>query len=233
MFALVIGVSWSGPLKEIKAIQLSWVAPILDMRLDSVVKITGSSKMYFYEDIILHENEDILIHDNNKQEEIPIYWMYKQDQKKGIRYEGALRDTIGIIFDVDSFLVKNAFKTFPFYDKESNIIFSKKKSKDKEELVEKYILKSRPDNTYPDTIVFRYSKAYLDIPFSFSTEIEKGKNRRVIEIFNIFNPVVNSKYKGERQTRIMSFHLEKITVDNPTEKMLYFEKFRKSIRKLE
>lgn len=228
---IITGVGCSSPLEKVKAIKLKWVLPIVDKELDTVFKENGSSKLYFSEDIVLYEKEGIFIHKDDKQEKVYTYWIYRQNHKKGIRYKGAFKDTIGTTFDVDSFLFKNAFKTFPFYSKENDSAVSKEKSISKNEFIEKYIPKSRPDDSYPDTMVFRYNKSYNDIPFSFSPEIEEGKKSKVTEIWGIYNPVKNSKYKAERDVRKMLFQIERISVENQQEKMLYFEKFRKSFEK--
>lgn len=229
---LITGINCSSPLQKIKAIRLKWDTSILDKELDTIFRIDGSFKLYFYKDIFLYEKEGIFIHADNKQEKVYTYWMYKQNHKKGLKYKGSFRDSIGTTFDVDSFLVKNAFKTFPFYSKENDIKVSKIESHNKQELIEKYVPKRRPDDSYPDTIIFRYNKSYQDIPFSFSPEIEEGKKSRVVEISNIYNPVKNSKYKAELKSRKMMFQIERISVENQQEKMLYFEKFRKSFEKL-
>ncbi len=229
---LITGTNCSSPLEKIKAIQLKWVMPILDKQLDTVFKVDGSSKLYFYKDIFLYEKEGIFIHADNKQEKVYTYWVYKPNHERGIKYKGSFKDSIGITFNVDSFLVKNAFKTFPFYSKENDSTFSKEKSHNKNEFIEKYIPKSRPDDSYPDTMIFRYNKSYQDIPFSFSLEIETGKKSKVVEILGIYNPIKNSKYKAQQQSRKMLFQIERISVENQQEKMFYFEKFRKSYEKL-
>lgn len=227
---VIIGAGCSVSLEEIRAIKLRWVMPILDKELDTVFNVEGNSKLYFYKDVFLYKKEGIFIHEDNTQEKVYTYWMYKQNEKKGIRYKCSFKDTIGATFDVDSFLVKNAFTTFPFYSKENDIMVYKNESKNKKERVEKYIPKIRPDNSYPDTMIFRYSKDYLDIPFSLSPEIEEQKQSRLIEILGIYNPVKNSKYKAQLQSRKMSFQIERISAENQQEKMLYFNRFKKSFK---
>lgn len=221
----------SGPREKIRGIRLSWVLPILDKELDTVFKLDGSSRLYFYQDIFLYEKESTFIHADNSQEKVYTYWMYKQDHLKGIRYKGSFKDTTGVKFDVDSFLVKNAFKTFPFYSKENDVRIAKKEDH-KGGYVEKYVPKNKPDDSYPDTMIFRYSKQYQDIPFSFSREMEAGRNGKLVEITGIYNPIINSKYRAQQQGRKILFRIKRITVADEQEKMLYFERFKSRFEKL-
>lgn len=219
--------TWSNRIESIKAAQLSWELPIVDTEADSVFKWTGTCKLFFYKDITLYEKEELLIHEDNHEEKISTYWIYRPTNKKGYKFKGLFKDSVGTEFDVDSFLVKNAFKSFPFYNKENDDIVSSKTAENGRELIEKYIPKVKLDNSYPDTTTFRYSKDLRDIPFSFSSEMEAGKKTKLVEITGIFNPVSNSKYSAQSKTRIMSFQMERILVVNPQEKKLYFEWFEK------
>lgn len=230
---LITGINCSSHLEKIKAIKLAWKFPILDKELDTISDWNGSSKLFFYQGTVLYEKESFFIHADNTQQKVYTYWMYKQNHKKGIKYASSFQDTLGTKFDVDSFLVKDAFKTFPFYSKEDDSLVFTHLARNKKELIEKYIPKIRPDDSYPDTTVFRYSKHYKDIPFSFSTELEKSKRSKFIEMLGIYNPVTNSKLKAQTQGRKLIIKMEKIPVDNQQEKLLYFNRFKRMIEKLE
>ncbi len=216
MIVFMTGIKCSSRLEKIKAINLSWVAPILDKQLDT----------------IFIQKEWVFMQPDDKQQKIYTYWMYKKNHKKGIRYKGARQDTIGITFDVDSFLVKDAFKNFPFYSKEADSLVSKIANRNNREVIERYVPKSRPDDSYPDSMIVRYNSDYQDIPFYFSSELEDGKKSRITEILGIYNPIPNSTYKAQLRGRKMSFQIERIPVENSEEKMCYFERFKKSFEKL-
>ena len=229
---ILISASCVSPLQKLQAVKLKWILPIVDIEMDTVFIEEGNNKLYFSEDVVLYEIESIFIHTDNKQEKIYTYWIYKSNHKQGIRYETMYKNYKGLTFDVDSFLVENAFKTVPFYSKENDIIFSKQESSNKKEVIEKYISKSKPDYSYPDTLVFFYNKTYKDVPFSFSPVLEGKNNSRLVEVKAVYNPLVNSKNRALQKGREMIFQIEKIPIENQQEKMLYFEKFKKDSKRL-
>lgn len=230
---LITGINCSSHLETTKAIKLSWEAQILDKERDTIFNWNGSSKLFFYQDILLYEKESIFIHSDDKQEKVYTYWIYKQNYKKGIKYKGSRQDTVGTTFDVDSFLVKDAFKNSPIFSTENDKIVFKRISDNNKELIEKYIPKTKFDDSYPDTTIYKFSKEFQDISFSFSPKLEGGKNKRLIEIIGIYNPIVNSKYKAQLKGRKLSFKMQRIRVENQQEKLLYFNRFKRMIEKLE
>lgn len=226
VMAFVTCISVSCHIEKLQAVRLSWEAPFLDPERDTIIKMNGSGNLFFYNDITLYEKEGIFIHADDTQEKVYTYWMYRQNQKKGVRYKRSYRDTIGSTFDVDSFLVKNAFKNFPFYSKENDsLVF--KGTDNKRMLVEKYIPKTKPDDSYPDTVVFKFSKGFEDIPFSLSSELDERTKGKLVEVTNTYNAVPNSKSKAQSKSRSMLFRLERISTEQQEDKMKYFERFEK------
>lgn len=118
-------ISCSTRINTIKGIKLSWALPILDKEQDTIFNWNGSSNLYFYKDITLYEKEGVFIDDDNKEEKVYTYWVYKQNYKKGVKYKGSYPDIVGVTFDVDSFLVINAFKNSNFYSKENDSLVFK------------------------------------------------------------------------------------------------------------
>ncbi|MES2418591.1 MAG: hypothetical protein V4541_10430 [Bacteroidota bacterium] len=212
-----------------RGVQLSWKMPVLDKELDTVFNLSGGSRLFFYKDITLYQKEGVFQHEDGKEEKTYTYWIYKQNRKLGLKFEASVKDSLGIPFKVDSFLVKNAFTNFPFFSKDNDSIVFKRTIKSHEELLEKYVPKIKPDDSYPDTMIFRFSKNYTDIPFSYSHEMENEREKRLIEITGVYNPIKNPKYKAQLKGRKISFLMEKILVKDKKEKIAYFERFEKHI----
>jgi hypothetical protein len=228
----LFGSGCSTRVENIKGVQLSWKMAIFDKEVDSIFNLNGASRLYFYKNMMLYQKEGTFTHADGKEDKIYTYWMYKQSQKQGVRYNPSLNDIQGTTFNVDSFLVKDAFKNFPFFSKDNDSLVANATIKNSREHIEKYIPKTKPDDSYPDTMIFRFNKGYNDISYSFSHEMDGEKGKRLVEVTGVYNPIVSSKSKAQSQGRKISFLMERISVENQKEKLIYFKRFEDKIEEL-
>ncbi len=120
-------------------------------------------------------------------ETVSSYFIYKKGDSHGLKYSAITSK--GIKIQVDSFLRKTLIMNFEqsFSDivKEDSIVQVINASKNTE-LVEKYIPKTKIDQTYNDSTIVYYSD-FPNIDFSFSKFLDSTRKKKVTKVVLKYN----------------------------------------------
>jgi hypothetical protein len=136
--------------------------------------------------------------------------------KKGARY--------GFFFDslssnkprkmlVDSILSSKIFYNFQFYDNKNDSLVETCKIEN-ESVVEKYVPKIKYDQSYPDTSYFYYTDKQLNIDYSFSSELENIKKKKIFKAEMLYKSQWYEGFNFKAPERKFSFALKETTVTN-------------------
>ncbi|EHQ30350.1 hypothetical protein Mucpa_6294 [Mucilaginibacter paludis DSM 18603] len=152
------------------------------------------------------------------------YMVYNKNKNYGYMF-----DSIGAIkaakVSVDSFLLKRAFKNFPFYNSVIDSLVST--STKNESLVETRICKEKKDESFNDTIHYFYKKGFEKIDYTFSKYLDSTRNLKLYKIQMIFNPIPKGKYAFAVPKREFLFELKPNETFNSKELTVFFENFKK------
>jgi hypothetical protein len=153
--------------------------------------------------------------------------------KKGERY--------GFFFDslssnkprktlVDSILSSKIFYSFEFYNNKNDSLVETCKIEN-ESVVEKYIPKIKYDQSYPDTTYFYYTDKQLNIDYSFSSELENAKKKKIFKVEMFYKSQSYEGFNFKAPERIFSFNLKEVIINNESEILDFFLRTKKQFSK--
>ncbi len=203
------------------------------------VEFKSMRKIHYYKDFILFEipflknKSQITL---NKSGEIVRdtfyiadtsykYFLYSKGSKLGFFYD-SLSEKETTKIPVDSFLNENTLTSF-------EVFFEKKINKDTlistefygpNNIIEKYIPKTKQDDSFSDTTVLVFDKELSDINFSFYPSADKRLNSKLCEIKLIYSQKEDSIFIGSKQKRYTIFKLEKISNNNSIQILNFLKK---------
>lgn len=193
-FVSVFVFSCSKSTYKFSGVRLTWYMPIVQDGVDSIIKLEGKNDIFFVDSLVIYKKEDVFIKDDNSEIPLFTYWIYEKNNKIGLKYEYLDRNASGIVFNVDSFQLRNECKSLDDYGiNEPNLIFLSQKKINKNIVVDKYFQKVKPDNSYPDTILYYFDKRLNYIPFSFSNKIDNIRKSKLVRLLAKYNGIKNSK----------------------------------------
>jgi hypothetical protein len=228
----------------IKSIKFRSSLPVL-ITDSQLYNFSDSFLIYYHEDHILYarpltyteakvftDKNDSLIREELVKTEIRWqYFVYTKGNLSGLRYD-SLTVKNGIEFPVDSFLAKTIFfKEKMFFDKNNDSLVQKIIEQDNT-VIEKYISKTKPDETYCDTTFLYFKNGFKGIDFHLSKYLDSLKNLRLFKARLFYNPKnLKSNNPVERQSKELVFEIKENPVFRHNEIMSYFERYKKDFYK--
>jgi hypothetical protein len=168
------------------------------------------------------ENEDTILW----QEERFNYFVYRDGERFGCYYDST-RNLRTQKREVDTVLKYKTFGSKDLYEDSNSILVDAKRNVENYPLVEKYVLKTKPDFSYPDTMLFFYTNSLKDIKFSLSNTLEKLKKRRVTKVRFLYNSQYYTEFPIKFPQREFRFELAEEPLNDVSEIALIFERYRK------
>ncbi len=230
----------------IKSIKFRSSLPVL-VSESQLYNFSDSFSIYYYEDKILYacpltyteaktftDNNDSLIREEIIKTEIRWqYFVYTKGNLSGLRYD-SLTVKSGITFPVDSFLAKTIFfKEKMFFDKSDDSLVQKVTEQDNT-VIEKYISKTKPDETYCDTTFLYFNNGFEGIDFHLSKYLDSVKNLKLFKVRLFYNPKnLKSNNPVERQSKELLFEIKENPVFNHKEIADYFERYKRDFTRIE
>lgn len=159
------------------------------------------------------------------------FFIFDRGSAEGLMYIPA-KSPNPTVYKVDSILKAETLTGFgDILTLDEKIFVNKSVLKDT--IKEAYIPKIKRDISYPDTIVISYLNSKIDLDYSLSKSIEKVKNKTVVKVNSIYNPMVVKGVSIPRYT--VDFEL-KVVDDIPREQLRkvqeYLKKFEQDSQKL-
>ena len=153
------------------------------------------------------------------------YYVWKNEELNGIKYSGDSKE--GKTVNVDSLYVKRLFKNAKFFDVTYDRLLDVRNEGDKRSFEEIYVNVTKPDESYCDTTIYRFSSKFDDIPYSLSKVADSLKGSKLVEVRFIYN----GKPKGiagniDLPRREMAYKLSKINLKNTADIDSIIEKFK-------
>jgi hypothetical protein len=93
-------------------------------------------------------------------------------------------------------------------------------------VIEKYIPKTKPDESYNDTTLLYYSKALKSIKFSLSPFFDSLTNTKLYKLRLAFNESYSPKYSITMPQRDIVYEIVKVDLANPIKLKSLFERFK-------
>jgi hypothetical protein len=126
---------------------------------------------------------------------------------------GYLYDSINTIkplrISIDSFQRVKLFKDFPFYTA-NDIVKASEKNNTVPYLIEKTAPKDKPDDTYPDSSYYYYTKGFKNAAYTFSKQMDSARNMKLYKVRLIYVPIKKGgKYDFDVPRREFNFELRK------------------------
>ena len=126
------------------------------------------------------------------------YYIFKVKDSIGLKYNSINADTASR-FPVDSFVYNSTLRSTKFHQMENyHLNKSRRMSswydvKD-DGLIEEYVVKTKSNECYSDSITHYFSKRLTSFPFSLSKELDSAKSMKLCKVRMIVNP--GSKING-------------------------------------
>ena len=203
-----------------------------------IIHVEDSFRVSYYRNLILYQIPEIHevtkpIFKNDTIEEKVIsseikykYYMYKLYSLLGYKYD-SLNEQSNRCFTVDSFLIAEAFAKFRFYDKENDSLVERTTDPKTKIVTEKYIPRTKYDETYPDSSYKYFSDDELrNVDFSFSKYLDSIRRKKLIKVPFVHNPIPKGKYAFDVPQRNLIFELKKTVLTNSPEVIDFFERVK-------
>ena len=192
LFIIIFIFSCSKKTYKFSGLRLAWSIPMVQEGVDRIIKLEGKNDIFFADSLIIYKKEDVFTKDDKSEIPLYTYWIYEKNNKIGLKYEYLDRNAFGIVFNVDSFQLRNECKSLnDFGIKDPNLVLINSQIVNKDILVDKYSQKIKPDNSFPDTTIHYFDKRLSHIPFSLSKEIDNKRKSKLVKLIGKFNGVKN------------------------------------------
>ena len=203
---------------------LFYNVPIVKLNGD-LQNITDTLIIYTKNDLSLYALPyNYSIDDGNKltlEETRFRYFIFRANEPFGYYFD-SLYSQNPLKMNVDSLLKEKAFTATNYYDRINDSLIIKIQNQDNIPLIEKYIPKTKHDNSYADTTIFYYSKKLKNLDYSFSKDLEKERTLRISKVQMVFNNYFDKLYNIELPEREFSFELSECLVKNEDEVLSFF-----------
>lgn len=211
--------------EEIKGIRLGGYFDVFSEEDDKLYVLEGTNDIFFYNELELYKKEGVFVDAQNVEHAVFNYWVYNRKTKIGRKYDWK-NPKIGIVFNVDSFLFRNAFATAKLYNKDDMKFIRSTKTSSTEPYVETYLeLNKQAHYSFPDTTLFYFDYRLVNIPYSFSTELDSLRKSKVTRVLQVFNADDKSKHASLRKKRVYDFRFEQIKEFDHASILAFFESF--------
>lgn len=211
--------------EEIKGIRLSGYFDVFSEEDEKVYVLEGTNDIFFYKNLELYKKEGVFVDAQNMEHVVFNYWVYNRQTKIGRKYDWK-NPKIGIVFNVDSFLFRNAFATAKLYNKNDMKFIRSTKNSSADPYVDTYLeLNKQAHYSFPDTTHFYFDDRLVNIPYSFSTELDSLRKSKVTRVLQIFSADDKSKHVALRKKRVYDFRFEQINEFDQKTILAFFESF--------
>ncbi|WP_443936822.1 hypothetical protein [Pedobacter sp. MW01-1-1] len=128
-------------------------------------------------------------------------------------------------FNVDSFLVENAYKNMKFITNGDELIKVENTNHLRKEI---YFDKLKRGGNYPDTTSLLFDAKFNKIDFSLSKELDSLRKMKLVEVYFFYNakPKTVDMPNGMPK-RAFHFKIEEIKVNNEDKILALFERFKR------
>lgn len=137
------------------------------------------------------------------------YLAYKRGAHYGYYFDSA-KAINSFKVPVDSTLKARRFNIVKLYNGYNDSLIEQIKSNDQFALIQKYITKTKPDQSYPDTCIFYYTNGLKDFEYSLSPELEQLHKLKVCKVRLIYNSQFYKDYSFKFPSREFRFELKEI-----------------------
>ena len=161
------------------------------------------------------------------------YLVYREGNKYGIWYETIHGKEFKKV-SVDSLLsLKGKPVDFQYIvSRPNDTLIGKTILNNGNIFIEKYIHKTKPDESFSDTTLLYYSRGLRDIIFSFSPMLDKMKESKLFKLRLVYNEAYSPKYSIIKPKREISFEVQQIKVSNSEQLIDFFNRFVKDEKAL-
>jgi hypothetical protein len=214
---------------KIKRIDLIYNIPIVKLS-GELQNVTDSLSIFYHNSFILYRFPYTYSVENanriESQERRFKYFIYRNHNPYGYYFD-SLNASRYSKMNVDSLLSAKAFASNNFYDMNNDSLVEAIKSRGNFSLIEKYISKTKPDQSYADTTIFYFTDKFKDLKLSFSMELEKIKNLKICKVRIIYKAHFDRVYNIELPNREFVFQLREEPNVNSDEILSFFNSFEK------
>jgi len=228
------GSKTNNPEDEISCVRISRLFPFIGEDGKPLYYDTIADKVYFYRNQVLYQaaytaNERTSDGELKKTETRYNSFVYTVGNTTGHLFD-LLENQLNKIIAVDSFYRMNWLskpnleKMFSEYDTSFVSSAINIESGTEEEV---YRVKNKKDSTQHGTFFFYYSDKMNHSPWSFSRKLDSLKNRKLYKVRMISDAGFIKECNAYIDTIETGFYMEDWPVDNPKEKMQFFDLDRK------
>ena len=97
--------------------------------------------------------------------------------------------------------------------------------------IETFVPKVKFDASYNDSAYYYYSNELKNIDFSFSDELDRSRNSKLVFIKIVYSPNPKSQELFEKTGKTFTFKIEKFNTENPANLNTIFERFKREQNK--
>lgn len=172
--------------------------------------LVDTTPIYYYQDLIIyqlpyifdsskstyHVQTDSTSNEHILTETRYNYFVFRQGSKKGIWYYSLERLDSTKQLTCDSMLKQVGMQTNlqSFLNDPNDSLLERTTLQNGNIVMEKYITKTKPDESYNDTTFLYYSKSMKPIDFSISPFLDSITNSKLFKLRLVFNETYSAKY---------------------------------------
>lgn len=205
-----------------------------------------TTSIYYYQDFIIYQlpytfdSSKIIYHvkaDTISEEHFLIekrynYFIYRQGGIKGIWYRSSEQPDSNKLLPVDSILkIKSPPSNLQSLIYSTNDTLIETVSMN-DVIIEKYIPKTKPDESYSDTTILYYSSSMKSIKFSLSPFIDSLKNAKLYRLRLVFNEAYSQKYSITMPQRDLVCEIVKLELTNVDKMKSLIQRFKQDEMRL-
>lgn len=202
-----------------------------------------TTPIYYFEDLIVyklpytfdsskmtyHIKADTISKEHILTETRYNYFVYKNGNSNGIWYKSIEQLDSNKILTVDSIIKRVGTPTnlqAIIYSPNDSLLESQSLDNGNI-LIEKYIPKTKPDDSYNDTTLLYYSKIMKPIPFSLSSFLDSLKNKKLYKLRLAYNEAFSETYSITMPKRDIIYEIREVNVDNIDTLKILLLRFRR------
>ncbi|MFD0940399.1 hypothetical protein [Pedobacter boryungensis] len=242
LLSIILACGSTNKSSTLNAVAIRWSIPLVNPADGSLQKMADSCYLYYLDSLVLIRvpyahteysygkiNDTKTNRDTTsviKKETKFKNYIFKKDNPFGLQFE-----TITSIsfqrFNVDSLLKAKTFKGVRFYNEVNDTLVESIKISD-EILLEKYIPKTKIDESYSDSTYLYLNSDLNGINYTLSKQIDSLKKKKLYQVKYIYNEIPNG-ISGHvtLPKREFIFSFTEMRVENQIEIINFFNRFKK------
>jgi hypothetical protein len=168
-----------------------------------------------------------LIEDTTEQNAMFFYFIYKEGNQTGIRYDSDDESLFGS-FNVDSLLRVKSLKGAVFYAENDSLVYSETNSNGFD-LFQVYVPKLKIDASYCDTTYMYFSKLLDNVSYSFSPVLDNTTKIKLAKVIFVYNPGVDHAGKSIAARKMIS-EIKPLAIKDTNKIIALFERYKKETK---